>query len=298
MDAITVRTKILEKVPSGTIKAEHTEDGHFYRMGSRVLPSVTKKLKIIKDESLMNWKMNRALDYVFAHYKEFTAENVMEQLDKAKLVPVQEFEEAGDLGSKVHEARYLYFQAWIKENARPESTRLVDYSPSGSQDPRVVSAWRAFMKFLDDYRYEPIVCEMYVGDLALGVGGTLDDIGLISVPVRNGDPECTHSMVRLNCVKCDFKLKKTLVLMDLKTSNQYKNHYHLQVALYFYMFVRLTGIRPKQAFILKLSKDDGTYSVEHLTNLPALVRYGKLAVHLDEGLEVIQDLRKKKVITV
>jgi len=298
MDAITIRTKILEKVPEGLIQAEHTTDGHFYRMHGKLLPSVTGKLKIIKDESLMNWKMNRALDYVFAHYKEFTDANVMEQLDKAKLVPVQEFEEAGSLGSQVHEARYVYFREWIKGSARPESTRLVDFSPSGSQDPRVVSAWRAFMKFLDDYHYEPVVCEMYVGSLLLGVGGTLDDIGYISVPVRDGDPECRHSMVGTHCVKCYFKLKRTLVLMDLKTSNSYKNHYHLQVALYFYMFTSLTGIRPKEVFILKLSKDDGTYSMEYLTNLPALIRYGKTAVELDNGLEAIQQSRKKKVITI
>ena len=59
-----LRKKIQARTAELGITPQHDERGHWYRYKDQVYPSVTKKLSLIKDEALMSWKMNRALEYV------------------------------------------------------------------------------------------------------------------------------------------------------------------------------------------------------------------------------------------
>ena len=80
--------------------------------------------------------------------------------------------------------------------------------------------------------------------------------------------------------------------MDIKTSNQFKDHYFFQVALYYTMFYKLTGLRPKRAFILKLSKENGTYKLEDLKRPSTLSSYARSMIRTDTGIKYIRSLRK------
>jgi len=67
------------------------------------------------------------------------------------------------------------------------------------------------------------------------------------------------------------------------------------------MFRKLTDLRPERCFILKLSKEDGTYKIEDLKKPGILVRYAKSMLKTNEGIEFIKSLRKdnqKKVLTI
>lgn len=297
-----IKKRIAERL-DGVVTTAHNEHGHFYPVArtGKTYPSVTAKLQILKDQGLMNYKMNRALDYVFEHWKEFTDPGVvMELLDKASKESELILHDAGDIGTEVHEIRERYFKAWIETGIKPEGPMLFA-DPATKIDPRVISALRALEKFVTERDYIPIRTELLVYDDKMGVGGTLDDIGMIRKMLVPADPKCEHVVVAGTCMKCPFKYTYELVLMDLKTSNQFKDQYFFQVALYYIMFYRLTGLRPLQAFILKLSKENGKYHIEDLKFPGKLARYAQHMLKTNEAMDYIKSLRKdnqKIVLTV
>lgn len=253
------------KIPQSNVVTEHTNKGHFYRIVDKdvVYGSVTTKLQMLKDESLINYKMNRALDYVADHWHLFTEQNIKTQLDEASKVSAGILEDAGDIGTLIHNCREAYFKDWIKNGRRPD--RIFDYMPKDRYDLRCVSALRALEKFVGDTKYIPLRTELKVWSHDMKVAGTLDDIGV---------------------------MYNQLVLMDLKSSNAIKDLYYPQVAMYYEMFKKLTGIRPKRCFILRVSKEDGTYKIEDLFDMPKLVRYAKNILKVSDGIEFIKSLRK------
>ena len=265
-----LRQRISERLPEGLVTPEHTSDGHFYRvqgqnMTSVLYPSVTAKLQILKDEGLMNWKMNQAIEYVSTHWATAQSEEALANILKdARQSPVDIFEDAGDIGSAVHGYREKYFNNDFKIVA-------TDCIPEDEYDVRSVSCMRALESFVLQTGYQPIACELPLYSHELKLGGTLDDIGLI-----------------------DGKL----VLMDLKTSNQLKDSYWAQVALYRKMFVSLTGLRPARSFILRLSKTDGTYQIEELKDITAVTKWAVHVVQASNGLGMVKELRKRERITL
>ena len=58
------------------------------------------------------------------------------------------------------------------------------------------------------------------------------------------------------------------------------------------MFVQLTGLRPQRCFILKVSKEDGTYKIEDLKKPARIAQYALALLKTDEGVEFIKGLRK------
>lgn len=307
-----IRKKINEAIPEGRVVTDHDEKGHFYIIDdispSPRYPSVTAKLQILKDESLINYKMNRAVEYVFRHWKKFTDDNILEHIDRAERVATEILFDAGDIGTDIHDYREAYFKDWIKTGRRPED--ILSYIPSEKEDIRAKSALRALDKFITQHRYTPIVSELYVYSHKLKTAGTLDDLGLMYWPVRNryGDRNCLHpnSIIsvdgkKMRCMECEFKGIRRFVLMDVKTSNQLKDHFFFQVALYYWMFKELTGLRPEIAFILKLSKEDGQYKMENLRQPSKLASYARSMVRTKNGIEFIREIRKdnlKRVVTL
>ena len=130
---------------------------------------------------------------------------------------------------------------------------------------------RALNKFCDDTGYIPVATELLLWSEKLGVAGTLDDLGII-----------------------DGKL----VLCDLKSSNQFRDTYFLQVAMYYQMLVERTGLRPRECFILKVSKENGTYELEYLKNMRKLVSYAKAVIKIDDGLQFIKNSRKRQTVKI
>lgn len=321
------RKIIAEKIPVDAVVTRHNESGHFYEvagLGGKVLPSVTAKLQILKDESLIEYKKNRALDYVFANWTGFTSDNVMEHLERASNVSSDNLRDAGDIGTRIHKYREDFFNKWIVDGARPESA--ISFIPADEADIRATSAMRALDQFCTDWDYTPVISELFVYDGKLGVAGTLDDIGIcrrmIKEPKKGNtcvkrprDPHPSGSLQRSldpktmkegsgdvsSCVECGAIYVYELCLTDLKTSNQFKDHYFFQVALYYTMFQKLTGLEVPRCFILKLSKTDGIYKIEDLKKPDRLARYARHMLKTNEALEFIRGLRKdnqKRVIKV
>lgn len=276
--AAELRARILEALPEGTVVPRHTEKAHFYevpRIG-KVFPSVTGKLQALKDEGLINYKMNRALDYVSVHRDEMIdPSRAMEVLDEASKESDKILKDAGDIGTIIHAAREEYFAEWIRTGERPQGD-LKRFIPPHVTDRRAISGLRAVERFAIECEYQPIASELYVYDEAWQTAGSLDDVGLMG-------------------------REETFVLLDLKSSNRFKDHYFFQVTMYWHMFRMLTGITPERALILKSSKEDGTYKLEELRDLPKLVEYADSLIKLNEGLAFVEEMRKdnqKKVVKV
>lgn len=307
-----IQNKISESLPLGLVTTDHDEKGHWYKIndGSNArYPSVTGKLQILKDPGIANWKMNRALDYIFENINSINDSNIMEHLDLARRVPADIFSDAGDIGTDVHDYREQYFLDWIRTDRRPAD--ILSYIPKEKEDIRAVSALRALAKFIDDYHYEPIATELLVYSHKLKTAGMLDDLGFIRLTKQEGDPNCKHDILehpnnngrnpnQYMCIKCGYTYRKILVLLDLKTSNQFKDHYFFQVGLYNFMFRENVGIRPEKCYILKVSKTDGTYKLEDLKVPSKLATIGKSIIAVNKGLAFVKTLRKnnlKKVMT-
>ncbi len=302
-----IRNKIALAIPEGSVIAEHTKDGHFYRIMTpdakgvtdNVYPSVTGKLQIIKDESLINYKKNQVIQYVFKNYAKFTDANIMEHLALAERVPEDILADAGDIGTEIHDCREEIFKHWIATGVRPED--FTAFIKPEQIDIRMRSAIRALQKFCVEHAYVPVATELFVYSHKLRVAGTLDDLGLMRRVVDKGDPACKHETMmvarkvgvdRSVCVKCDYKERFDFVLMDLKTSNAFKDHYFFQVALYYWMLCELIGIRPDRCFILKVSKEDGTYKIEDLKRPAMLASYSRSMIRTHNGIMYIRGIRR------
>lgn len=274
----SIRRIINEKIPGGSVIPAHTDKGHFYDVGERRLPSVTGKLQLLKDESLTNWKMNQAVGYVRKHWTSFNAQNVEAHLTNALNMSGETLADAGGIGRLIHDCRERYYTEWIETGVRP--MRSVDFVPKDQYDIRAISAMRALEQFVIDWNYVPVVTELLVYDLQSSVAGTLDDIGIM----RSKDGK-----------------KRELVLCDLKSSNAFKDSYFFQVAMYYDMFKKLTGLKPTRCFILKVSKEDGTYQLEDMKDVMKIVRLSRNLLKVSEGLEEIKAQRKdnqKRVVTL
>jgi hypothetical protein len=337
-----IRARIQEVIPKGYVIPRHDKNGHFYEIDlashdmwrlrfyedgytlpkkefeggmmsgvlpcNPVYPSVTGKLQVLKDDGLINYKMNRALEYVFGHFKDFRDDNIMEHLDLAARVSVDILSDAGDIGTRCHNYREAIFNKWIETGERPKD--FLSFIPAEDVDVRAISAIRALDKFCTEMDYIPVVCELLVYSHKLKAAGTLDDLGLIRKVIRKSkDENCQYShdmnlgvngMIvnpkngKHTCMGCDYQYRYEFCLMDFKTSNQFKDHYFYQVALYYEMFVKLMGLawKPERCFILKVSKEDGTYKIEDLKKPSKLAEYARSIIKTNEGVEFIKSLRK------
>lgn len=307
-----IQDRIKEVLPEGRVVPRHTEDKHFYEVLDGkfpvppVYPSVTGKLQVLKDEGLMNYKMNRALEYIFANFKQFDDGNIMQHLDEASKITGGILKDAGDVGTRVHDMREKIFRQWIETGMRPDN--FLSFIPESEVDFRVHSCIKALETFVIENDYVPVACELLVYSHKLKTAGTLDDLGLMKQYKRKGDPDCDHKnetpfgerdSVLLQdekgwhrCVKCDAKFRWQFVLMDLKTSNQFKDHYFFQVSIYWWMFKQLTGLAPERCFILKVSKDDRTYSIEEIFRYAKVAQFAQAMIKVNEGVDFIRSLRK------
>ena len=236
----------------------------------------------------------------------------MEHLDHAKQAGTLVFKDAGHIGTEIHDYREEFFNDWITTGKRPSDT--LSYIPVEQEDIRAKSALRALDLFINETGYVPVWSELLIYSHRYKVAGTLDDLGIMRWPFagRSGDLRCEHELVYNSernvgrCPKCDMKYKMVFVLMDIKTSNQFKDHYFFQVGMYYDMFKQLmlraeVDLKIDKAFILKLSKENGEYKIEDLKSPSQVATYSKAMLRTAEGVDMIKGRRKdnqKKVITI
>lgn len=262
-EAIQSIAKTLQVTP------DHDESGHFYKFGEPRYPSVTGMIQILKDSALLNWRMNRALEYIQNNFHRITPENLALEVDYAKIAPTFEMNNAGSIGNRVHNWREEVIQLTFDTRSTYPPPELLALP---NDEPAVVSGCRGIVKFFKEHKYIPLACELPVADHDLKIGGTIDDIGYV-------DGE--------------------LALVDLKTSNSGdKESYYAQVALYLYMFRKLYRLRPKKLYILHVSKDFGDYNLIEIPDVEWTIKWAKKVVEVSWGLETIKQSKKKKYSTI
>lgn len=288
----------------------HTDKGHFYfspQTGEKY-HSVTYYTSFIKDPSLSNWRMNRALAYV-ADYIKFTDDiqpgKIEVLLDQAKLAPEGQFQLAGDIGSRTHSIRQEWFTEWINSGKIGLTDAEIDALPiPNNEDPEVISGCRAIKRFLKETGYIPVACELALVDDDLKVGGTIDDLGVFPNPqkVKFEEPLNPDHTGDLSWMVGGYKIKyhPYLGFVDLKTSNQGKKpSYAFQVRGFYQRMIRKTfGVRPKKTYILHTSKEDGTYKLIDLTDMKFLEKDAEYLVHCSRSWDKAVEAFKPKVITI
>lgn len=281
------RKQIDAALPPGSVTPRHTDKGHFYEVPSgRVYPSVTGKLGHVKDESIQNFAMNEALRFVSEHMHETIVDGkvdmmkAIDMLDLASKAPRGILYDAGDIGTAIHDRRERYFQKWIdSEEITTVRPNILDYIYL-NEDPRIHAGMLGLEEFLKKTMYIPIRTEVMVYSDKYQVAGMLDDIGVMWHEPKGK------------------KGRWVLALMDVKTSNQMKAHYWLQVAMYHMMFRDLSRLVPDYNFILKLNKDRPDYKTEELKNMRRLVAGAKSVLKTAETMEFIKASRKDAGKTV
>jgi len=293
----------LFKERNPNVQTAHTKDGHFYVSGEEKYHSVTYFTSFIKDPSLSNWRMNRALDYVMDSFMKFGPYTIADvDMEKivldAKSAPEGQFLIAGDIGTQTHAWRQFWFSAWIRENWMQLPDKQIDsWSLPENADPEVISGCRAIKSFLKETGYIPVACELALVDDELKVGGTIDDIGVFPntykdfIATENNDPLAGGYRLRD---------KPYFGFVDLKTSNQGKKpSYAFQVRGFYQRMIRKTfGVKPKKTYILHTSKEDGTYKLIDLTDMKFLEKDAKYLVNLSRSWDKAVDAFKPKVITI
>lgn len=344
-NAAEIRARIDEVLPPGRVIPRHTAKEHWYEVREGDLinapvfkedgvtpnivgplyASVTGKLQILKDEGLINYKMDRAIEhmrnFVYGNFKALAVAEegvVMQMIDDACIaagnVSQEILVDAGDVGTRVHNTRERIFNHWIKTGVRPAD--FLTFIDPSEVDVRVTSCIRALQKFVMERDYTPVRCELLVYSHKLRVAGTLDDLGLMRQELRPGSKDCNHTsrmffdgaesgMTKMSaimegengkftCMQCGYQYRYEFVLMDIKTSNRFKDHFFFQVALYGRKLLDLMGRawKTERAIIVKLSKTDGTYQIEDLKRPAKLAQYAGYMLKTNEGVEFIKGLRK------
>jgi len=287
-----ISQQIDEKLPAGRVVPQHTDAGHFYAIydkadgtHSAVYESVSKKINAVKDESIQNFSMNEALRTVEAGLGGIVVNgqiDLMKATDllfKAKHSARDVMRNAGAIGTAIHDRREEYMQDWIDLNTIEQRPDINDYIRP-DDDPRLVAGMNGLEKFIIENRYVPIRTEVMVYSHTFKTAGMLDDIGIMFKKNRKRGGNWRF------------------VLMDLKTSNQFKAHYWLQVAMYYLMFLENTGLKPDDSLILKVFKDRPVYKLEYLKKMPRLVAGVKNVFKVEELMKFIKLERKTKTYKI
>lgn len=283
-----LRKRIQDRVKELNVQTKHDDTGHFYFVPEHgeTYGSVTGLQYIIKDASIEQFMVNEAMRYLRGNFHLIDEANIDEHLFHAKNASILVRDSAGDTGTKIHNLREEYFMEWILTDTKPTYTveDLARRDPMA--DSKVISGAAGIDKFLEETGYIPLGCELMVYSKKWKIAGCLDDIGLLprKVPVDN--------------FPGGYKVEHDIVLLDLKTSNQFKSFYTSQVGAYYKMFIELFRIRPKKCFILKAGKEHRDYKIEWLPDMKLAVRSVESLVRLGKDLREIDELRKPMVVQI
>lgn len=297
-----LRSKIKARTAELGIVTDHDEKGHWYKSGGHRYPSVTRKLALIKDEGLMNWKMNTALGHIGQVLKilkasEWDEGKIIALIKDAKLAHQLEFEGAGDIGKAVHDWREEWFSQWIEWASKVSDLKNYEISLPDDERPQVKASCEAIRRCIWDLKAQPLACELALTDDKLELGGMLDDIW--AVPI---DTKVKASLVSGDPLSGGYKLKRKweVWFLDLKTSNiGNKNSYYMQVATYWAMFRKLYKIKIDKVFILHTSKTRfGEYELIPVKHPAEYFKMAKTTYKLYDDLQRLKELKKPEIAKI
>ena len=257
---------------------KHTVDGHFYGYipTNETYASVTTKSGILEAPHLKKWAANLAVQYIDKNWNIITPQNKQEIYEAAVLDHVNNFRDAGDIGTQGHEIVDEYLKLWMEGDKPEDIRRLIK-----GEDIRLWAITRSAEMFCKDFNVVPVASELLVANSQYKYAGTLDTLMMIPRVIREGDPNCGESDIikpitlghqtitslkNSNieyCFNCDRKVIHELTLVDWKTSNNItqKPEYLMQTAAYYKALQQMTGIRCKRILIVRLDKAKAGYEV-------------------------------------
>ena len=263
---LKLRQRIRDRVPQDVLQLKPNTPFHIYynpKTGAEYI-STTTKHRVISSPQFQEWRQNRLAEFLIDHKDEITKENFEEWIKKAKAYPEEVFEAAGKFGTLCHSYIHKYFTDWILADRQPAS--ILQYV-DGSRGPREENArvWaviRGLENWCNANQYIPLASELMLFSDRYHDAGTMDNVGVDKTGVP-GAP-------------------------DWKTSNNFRDDYHLQLGSYFGMFYEMTHIRLHWGKIVKLDKDKGQFSEEVVNNLRKCFKYHVIAGKLYDAM---QDVR-------
>ena len=297
-----IQAVIKKKIPDSLVVPEHNERGHFYRhkVTKELYPSVTTKGGILDSPHLKKWSANQAVKHIDKN-KDMLMDAIKQGQQKvidsiyqgAVLAHQDQFEDAGDIGTKGHDVVDNYLKKWIAKDRRPaDITKFVDFA-----DTRILAITRSAEQFCLDFDVIPIVSELRVASIKYGYAGMLDALMMVARVLKPGDdPECMHNFWnsntghrksnRFTCRNCYKKILYEFSLVDWKTSNSIdKPEYAMQVSAYWYAFWEMTGLRPVNIFVVRLDKNQKKYDAAKIPNRSGAFKAFKYAAGLYDWLE-------------
>ena len=233
-----------DNVPSGKTNLEE----RYYKIGDyEAMPSVTTVLNMIFKPPIVDYKMNRVLDYLQDKYKKkhwistapwirypnskraqtlstrvktSWADALASLRRNAKLHPDRVRDKAGGIGTEIHDAISAELQGELWTSERQE----------------VHTAIQSYRMWRENSTVEPIWTEQTVWSLEYGYAGSADLVGL-----DNG----------------------RLIVLDWKTGRGVYNEAGLQVAAYSHAIKELTGESVSEGRVIHLDKTETAWS-EHV----------------------------------
>lgn len=282
-----IRKTIAEKIPTNLVVPEHTEYGHFYRHtgADKAFASVTTKTGVLNNERLKRWAARLAVEYIDRNWKKINDASQSERdahFKAATLAHEDELKDAGDIGTRGHEAIERYLNRWIETGERPADIRRFIIG----EDARLWAITRSAEQFCKDFDVIPIASELKVASLRYKYAGTLDSLMMI----RKND-------------------KYVFAIVDWKTSNQVddKPEYVMQTSAYWQALnemtrtnprVARTGLIPEETVIVQIDKDKMKYKVVKLVDRPgafkAFTWVSKIYDYLHNGISKTYPYTPKK----
>lgn len=314
---LTQQRELREKINSvfyeGRVIPAHTQYEHFYKdkEDGEVYPSVTTVLNVINKPHLKQWAVNRTVEYILNWAVKMPLINkidLYEVLEKSKTSHKERLEEAGIWGTQGHNIVDKYVDLWINDATKPTVSILDLAAPDISNEGKCAALGAE--KFFNTYTLFPIVSEKKILSKKHRVGGTLDSLWLIGEQYKDrvGDTDCEHEWLErtngnIYCCKCNREEELSIILIDLKTSNQITSvDYAQQVAAYSAIVNEMCGIKPKKHWILQLNKLKPDYTVGYIEDIKvhakAFLHAKELSNYVRAQIEPVKMLKVKNVIVL
>lgn len=310
LTAQEIQAVLREKIPPGLIVPEHTATAHFYRHTptEQRFASVTTKGGILDAPHLKKWAAGLAADYVLERVPELY-EGTIEVYDNIRKAAINAhqtiFEDAGDIGTIGHGFVDEYLQEWMQTGVKPaDILKFVKH-----EDARTFAIARSAELFMQKWRVMPIASELLVASLKYKFAGTLDALMMVTRVTEPGNGNCEEQMTidnkpaehdywsvsvskphKLRCMNCGQKAEEEFALVDWKTSNSIdKVEYAMQTSAYWQGIYELTGLKPKNIYIVRLDKKMAKFEVRKVVNRSAAFRGFTYCVKLYDWLNDGQD---------
>jgi len=279
---------LAKSIPQGIVSPEHDDFGHKYRHmpTNQLFASVTTKTSVLSSEHLKKWAARLAVEHIDRNWdllNDLSPKEREAHYKAAILAHEDTLKDAGDIGTRGHEAVERYLNRWIDSGKRPDDIRRFIIG----EDSRLWAITRSAEQFCKDFEVIPIASELKVASVRHAFAGTLDSLML----VKKGDGY-------------------VLAIVDFKTSNSVeKAEYAMQVAAYWQALnemtrrnpkIARTGIYPEELIILQLDKYKMKYNVVKVVSRPesfrAFLNVSKVYDYLNNGVSKIYPYHPKKEV--